>query len=865
MSRCAVALLVVLGGCVESSSIKCGDRVCPHDTLCVELTGGAGDPHRCVAEDAITACSGVLELEACSAGACYETTTGLVCLASGCGNGLVDSNEVCDDGNANVGDGCSAACLSDETCGNGIVDGLRLDSEGTYGPGELCDDGNLVGHDGCTSGCEDERPAWTDVTPAIPAPRMRAAMTFDPIRRRVVMVGGHRQDGVPQGGGLEAPLPDLWENDGRQWVQRRPTDAPSARVGTALAFDAEHKVAVLFGGLDNHARNDLWSWDGRRWHRLAPAASPPGRYRHGLAYDGRRHVLVVFGGTDEQDMHLGDTWEWDGTTWTHVLLAASPSAREATMAYDPVRGVVVMVGAPATGGGYETWEYDGVSWTQKAMFATAAPVAGGSAPTSLAFDAASSRILALGDATSGGNSTFSWDGTSWTDLASGLPGDYQGASLAETPDGHVVLFGGQYTDCSGIACILANRNQTFVWNAASWTEQVFDGPAPRYFASAVLDPRRRVVVVVGGFDNATMFHQTLEYDGFSWTAVQGQPWSSGRCAASIAYDEAHDQIVVFGGTDAGMLNAETWIRSGQTWANPTPGQSPPARVHGAMAYDPVRRQAVLFGGSDTMTDAGITFGDTWVWDGTSWTMVTPVHSPSDRRGAVIAWDPILSQLVLFGGQRRQDGDSSSIDLGDTWTWDGSDWTERVTPQAPSARRLAALALDATRGRLVLFGGVDASASASDTWEWDGAGWRPLAAVDRPSPRLGHAMAGAPDGAGLVMIGGTSSALSLAGNVETVALQWTGDVDYESCALPLDLDGDALSGCADPDCWWLCTPTCPPETSCDAMAPACGDGACSALEDCRTCPTDCTTCPDRCGDAVCDPDETAAACPGDCAP
>jgi cysteine-rich repeat protein len=41
-----------------------------------------------------------------------------VCLIVECGNGVVQPGEACDDGNNDPGDGCSADCLSDETCGN---------------------------------------------------------------------------------------------------------------------------------------------------------------------------------------------------------------------------------------------------------------------------------------------------------------------------------------------------------------------------------------------------------------------------------------------------------------------------------------------------------------------------------------------------------------------------------------------------------------------------------------------------------------------------------------------------------------------------------------------------------------------------
>jgi len=63
----------------------------------------------------------------------------------GCGNGIKDPNEVCDDGNTVNGDGCSADCRSNETCGNGVVDVIK---------GEVCDDGNTNSGDGCSADCK---------------------------------------------------------------------------------------------------------------------------------------------------------------------------------------------------------------------------------------------------------------------------------------------------------------------------------------------------------------------------------------------------------------------------------------------------------------------------------------------------------------------------------------------------------------------------------------------------------------------------------------------------------------------------------------------------------------------------------------
>lgn len=63
----------------------------------------------------------------------------------GCGDGVLEKGEVCDDGNILDGDGCSADCKSEEVCGNGIID---------WETGERCDDGNRVSGDGCSADCK---------------------------------------------------------------------------------------------------------------------------------------------------------------------------------------------------------------------------------------------------------------------------------------------------------------------------------------------------------------------------------------------------------------------------------------------------------------------------------------------------------------------------------------------------------------------------------------------------------------------------------------------------------------------------------------------------------------------------------------
>jgi hypothetical protein len=106
---------------------------------------------------------------------------------------------------------------------------------------------------------------------------------------------------------------------------------------------------------------------------------------------------------------------------------------------------------------------------------------------------------------------------------------------------------------------------------------------------------------------------------------------------------------------------------------------------------------------------------------------TPASNPQPRAGASISYDPAHHQIILFGGQR-----DLLRNLDDTWTWDGTSWTEQHPRHRPPARQLAGLVYDAARSRTVLFGGSDADAF-NDTWLWDGTDWEGAAPCDEPFP------------------------------------------------------------------------------------------------------------------------------------
>jgi hypothetical protein len=161
----------------------------------------------------------------------------------------------------------------------------------------------------------------------------------------------------------------------------------------------------------------------------------------------------------------------------------------------------------------------------------------------------------------------------------------------------------------------------------------------------------------------------------------------------------------------------------------TTGPSP--RNFASMAFHSTPAATILFGG----IQQDQVLSDTWTWNGSSWSNVQ-VPGPSPRAGAVLACDVFRNRSVLFGGARRQGW--ADVHLGDTWEWDGHAWHE-IGVSGPPARYEHTMCFDLARGRIVLYGGVDAARQFSDTWEYDGGRWEQVP-VRGPGPISSHAMA-----------------------------------------------------------------------------------------------------------------------------
>lgn len=267
-------------------------------------------------------------------------------------------------------------------------------------------------------------------------------------------------------------------------------------------------------------------------------------------------------------------------------------------------------------------------------------------------------------------------------------------------------------------------------------------PPARAEAAMAFDPGTQSWVLFGGATTTGVVGDTWIWSGAAWSPgnVGSQPLARrGHAMAGTA-------MVLFGGRSGATLLSDTW-RWNAGWTQIGVSTAPSARADHAMAWDPVRQRVVLFGGQGV----GGALSDTWEFDPavSMWMQVSTANAPPARRDAAMAWDANRQELVLFGG-------IDGAPLGDTWTYDGSDWTA-LPGQGPSARSGHTVTSDMDTGGVALFGGTDGTAPLGDTWVLDRVGWRPISASPSPSARSQHAMAAGSNGVSVLFSGAGSSA------------------------------------------------------------------------------------------------------------
>jgi len=213
-----------------------------------------------------------------------------------------------------------------------------------------------------------------------------------------------------------------------------------------------------------------------------------------------------------------------------------------------------------------------------------------------------------------------------------------------------------------------------------------------------------------------------------------------RAAGAAAYDTARNEMVIYGGYYYASGNVttaldDTYTSAGGAWTAETPAVKPPARYGHAMAWDATRQEAVIYGGQNTIGYSNPPAAQTATWNGSNWTIKAPAASPGAMGHHAMAWDAVREEVVLFGGF------SGVAALSGTWAWNGTTWTNKAPAANPGAMYHHTMAWDAARQEIVLFGGFRTTTGViNETWTWNGATWTQKSPATSPPARYGHSMA-----------------------------------------------------------------------------------------------------------------------------
>ncbi|HVC41686.1 MAG TPA: kelch repeat-containing protein [Candidatus Saccharimonadales bacterium] len=410
------------------------------------------------------------------------------------------------------------------------------------------------------------------------------------------------------------------------------------------------------------------------------AGQPGARSGAAMAYDPVDRTVVLFGGQSRSGS-LNDTWTWNGSVWTQAHPGTPPPPLDnPQMTYDPVSHDVLLVGGE-----------------QLANHGQACSGGSGSSSGSTG--------------SSGSRTTFIPPGTPIPAMAP-VP-SATGTARHLTPVG-----------VPGCATLVAPSASTWLWNGSDWSAA--SGSTP-YLAlgssSLATDPVSERVVLLprGPFAEPAlgvaqpviacpMLHKAIPdgqppcpwpitiapawtWNGHRWTVIPASATNSSSVlfSSSIVDDAVSGRLAAFGGNvvQPAPTPFPCLACAGSVSSRPSAARTAAESIWNGTSW----QAAITYGGGPSTP--GVTFtGDpathsdvaltadrqTWLWTGV-WTRAHPGTTPPITSGAASAYDAATGRVVMFGGFGSTSRAAGLYDQ--TWTWDGSDWTQRGGRAGPS--------------------------------------------------------------------------------------------------------------------------------------------------------------------------------------
>lgn len=157
----------------------------------------------------------------------------------------------------------------------------------------------------------------------------------------------------------------------------------------------------------------------------------------------------------------------------------------------------------------------------------------------------------------------------------------------------------------------------------------------------------------------------------------------------------------------------------RAWVQRTNASQPGPLLGPKLVYDDARHTVILYGGYPGAIDPDQASASMWELTTSGWQQLCSACLPGPRGGHAMAYDAVRDRIVLYGG--ADDLDDAIYE----WSGPGNGTWTRIAPTGagPGTRRNAALVYDRAQARMLLVGGeTEDQQQASDVWLYKEGAW-----------------------------------------------------------------------------------------------------------------------------------------------